>query len=501
MLKAKEFIKKVGIALLALNIFLVLHIESYAIVFHGNVIKNNNYSLVPYGKILSIEQNETVTTNNSSIADISNGMVTIKGTGYFDLTSTTSVGTESLELFAWNAYLKKGIYYTYKDSSLSEISGYIKSPTYLSVERDATTNTLKILDVYPSEQKGEIKNTYIKSFYNSSSDSSTSYYFNYSFTMDNVVETPAVEPTPSGENGGQQGETSQGSEGGSQQSGGNNGQSESGSQSSSSSSSSASKPEFKHTISGTKKKSYKNSSISVKIEKISGCYVAKIWVKDPSKQIGRKMAGWQSSVKQAATMLNSTNNAIVGINGSGFYVPGSWEPDSVIKKLGKSKWKYTTEGYLVIYNGKVLRKISGKKCNAILGILKNGSLKYYENNSYNDPINDGVYNTINFGPLMIKNGKAYKQRSGKVRMGYTSTNQRTCFGQVDSNNYIFIVGKKSLNQLASLGLKLHCNTLYNCDGGGSSSMWFRGKKSGNGSYVKSSSRRIEDVIYFKSLSS
>ena len=84
-------------------------------------------------------------------------------------------------------------------------------------------------------------------------------------------------------------------------------------------------------------------------------------------------------------------------------------------------------------------------------------------------------------------------------MGYTSPNSRTCFGQVDSNNYIMIVGYKSLDQLAGIGVKLHCQLLYNCDGGGSSSMWFRGKLSGSGSYVKKSNRGIEDVIYFTSL--
>ena len=240
--------------ILILNIIWLLHTNSYAIIFHGNATRLNDLYVIPYGKILSIEKNETVTTDNSSIAEIKTGMVTIKGTGYFTLTSKFESNTEEIKAFSWNTYLKKGTYYTYKDSSLSNIVGFIKSPTYLSVELDTASDTLKILDAYPSNQLGEIKNTYIKSFYDSSNDVSTSVYFDYSFKIEDIVEpspSSSVSPSIAPNQSANPTQTDQPV-------------------------SEANKPEYQYKKSGTLKKSFKNDSISVRVEKISKYLVSKI---------------------------------------------------------------------------------------------------------------------------------------------------------------------------------------------------------------------------------
>ena len=153
-------------------------------------------------------------------------------------------------------------------------------------------------------------------------------------------------------------------------------------------------------------------------------------------------------------------------------------------------------------NGIIRRKINGQKCNALLGILPSGKLKYYENNKYSDVINDGVKDTFTFGPTLIKDGKKYTQAVGKPRQSYNgSAAKRTAIGQIDENNYVIIVTASAakLTEMANFGLTLDCNFLYNLDGGGSSTLWFRNAKSGKGTQVKSSSRGVGDALYFTSL--
>ncbi len=179
---------------------------------------------------------------------------------------------------------------------------------------------------------------------------------------------------------------------------------------------------------------------------------------------------------------------------------GSWTPkESLIKK---TSWDKTTEGYLVISNGKIRRKVNGKQCNALLGILPNGSLKYYENDSYKTVINDGVKNTFTFGPLLIKDGKSYTQKVGSPRQSYSgSAAKRTAIGQIDENNFVIITTASTakLSEIRNLGLSIGCKTLYNLDGGGSTTLWFRNAKKGKGTQIKSSSRGVGDTLYFTSL--
>ena len=251
--------------------------------------------------------------------------------------------------------------------------------------------------------------------------------------------------------------------------------------------------------SGTVVQSYSDSSIKVSVEKISEYYVTRIWLKDPSKQLRKQEAGWGEALKTVNEMLNATEKTIVGCNASGFYLKGSWTPKE--DEIKKTPWNKTTEGFLVITNGVIRREIENKNCNALLGVLPNGSLKYYENNPYSDVHNDGVKNTFTFGPLLIKDGQPYKQVIGSPRQSYAGSGMRTTIGQIDSNNYVIITtkSKATLNEIATLGVRLGCQILYNLDGGGSTTLWFRGKLTGNGTQVMKSGRAVADALCFVSL--
>lgn len=242
---------------------------------------------------------------------------------------------------------------------------------------------------------------------------------------------------------------------------------------------------------------YSDETIKVSVEKINTFYVTKIWIKDSSMQIKKAEAGWGKELKTVNNMLNASTGAIIGCNGSGFYKSGSWSPSQ--SEIKKTKWDKTTEGYLVLTNGEVRREIEGQKTNALLGILPRGGFKYFENSPYKDVKNDGVKNTFTFGPMLVYDGKAYKQQVGTPRRTDVNTKKYlTSIGQVDSNNYVIIAAKSqsTLNDAAKLGISLDCKMLYNLDGGGSSTVWFRNATSGQGTQIKSSSRAVGDALYF-----
>lgn len=250
---------------------------------------------------------------------------------------------------------------------------------------------------------------------------------------------------------------------------------------------------------GSKLKEYSDETISVTVEKISTFYVAKIWIKDSSTQIKKAEATWGKELKTVNNMLNSSQGAIIGCNGSGFYKSGSWSPSQA--EIKKTKWDKTTEGYLVMTNGEVRREIAGQKTNALLGILPSGGFKYYENSPYDDVKNDGVKNTFTFGPMLVYDGKAYTQKVGKPRRSdVNNPKYLTAIGQIDANNYVIIAAKSqsTLNNAAKLGIELDCKMLYNLDGGGSSTVWFRNSTSGKGEHIKASSRAVGDALYFTS---
>ncbi len=116
---------------------------------------------------------------------------------------------------------------------------------------------------------------------------------------------------------------------------------------------------------------------------------------------------------------------------------------------------------------------------------------------------DGAWQILTFGPALIDNGEILEQ----VENGATHAlhhNPRTALGQISPFHYVFIVAdgrtKESrgltLPQLAQILSELDCSVAYNLDGGGSATMWFRGRlvnKPSDGKTAKE--RNVSDIVY------
>lgn len=234
--------------------------------------------------------------------------------------------------------------------------------------------------------------------------------------------------------------------------------------------------------------SYTGANGTVKVEQIatgSGdntvtYYVATVKLTDATalksafanNQFGR-------NITQKTSTIASNNNAIFAINGDyyGFRSSG-----------------------IVIRNGVVYR---------------DGSVKIYDETSTNGQklVKQGVWNTLSFGPSLVKNGKIVDGIDDveiDTNFGNHSIqgNQpRTLVGAKKDGTLVFVVvdGRDAgysrgvtMTEAAKIMLEQGCVTAYNLDGGGSSTMYFNGEVVNEPS--NGGERGTSDILYVEKLS-
>lgn len=119
-------------------------------------------------------------------------------------------------------------------------------------------------------------------------------------------------------------------------------------------------------------------------------------------------------------------------------------------------------------------------------------------------VENGVVQLFVFGPALVVNGDVVVGESTEVGKAMAS-NPRTAIGIIDELHYVFVVadGRSSeseglsLYELAQVMKDLGCETAYNLDGGGSSTMYFNGqvinKPTTSGRSIKE--REVSDIVY------
>ena len=119
---------------------------------------------------------------------------------------------------------------------------------------------------------------------------------------------------------------------------------------------------------------------------------------------------------------------------------------------------------------------------------------------------EGFFDSLifSFGPALVTDGEVSVADGDEVARSMAS-NPRTAIGQIGPLHYAFVVtdGRTeesaglSLVQLADLMLDIGCETAYNLDGGGSSTMVFQGEvvnnPTTNGRTI--TEREVSDIVY------
>ena len=161
-------------------------------------------------------------------------------------------------------------------------------------------------------------------------------------------------------------------------------------------------------------------------------------------------------------------------------------------------------GY-VIRDGIIYRS-SAKVDQEDLVIYKDGSMKIINESevSAQELVDDGAITVLSFGPALVENGKISVSQNEEVGKAMAS-NPRTAIAITEDNKYLFIVSDGrtdesdglSLYELATFAASLGAKTVYNLDGGGSSTMYFNGNvinnPTTNGWDI--SERGVSDIVY------
>ena len=88
------------------------------------------------------------------------------------------------------------------------------------------------------------------------------------------------------------------------------------------------------------------------------CYLTRLWMKEPDRQIRKVTAAWKKGLDFPKTMAGKLREAALLVNGSGYVSPQfPWIPDDY---PGESKdYFYTPLGSLTVTDGEVFRNLEG----------------------------------------------------------------------------------------------------------------------------------------------
>lgn len=233
---------------------------------------------------------------------------------------------------------------------------------------------------------------------------------------------------------------------------------------------------------------YSDSKTSITLKQYreydSNIYVADVTVSDAS-DLKTALANntYGRNITDTTSDMAANNNAVLAINGDYYGARQS--------------------GY-VIRNGKLYRDNSGNR--DALVIQKNGEFKFVSESetSASDLLQEGALQVFSFGPVLLNNGEISVGENDEVGMAMAS-NPRTAIGYLGNNHYVFVVSDGrtsesaglSLYELASFMKDLGVKDAYNLDGGGSSTMVFKGEIINNPTTSGRSGeeRAVSDIVY------
>ncbi len=214
-------------------------------------------------------------------------------------------------------------------------------------------------------------------------------------------------------------------------------------------------------------------------------YIADIQTTDPSKLMsGLADNSFGQNVSQTTSDIASETGALLAVNGD--------------------YYGFRSTGY-VMRNGYLYRSVSAGFDQEDLVIFQDGTMDIIKESEVTaeELQSQGAVQIYSFGPGLVENGTITVDEDDEVDRA-TSSNPRTAIGQISEGHYVMVVsdGRTSessgltLLQLASVMQNLGCQTAYNLDGGGSSTMVFNGQiinipVGGHGS----SERKVSDIVY------
>ena len=237
--------------------------------------------------------------------------------------------------------------------------------------------------------------------------------------------------------------------------------------------------------------SYNNGLVNIEIRYVrtlnTDVYVADVTVSDPS-LLGTALAegSFGRNVTDTTSSIAQENGAILAINGD--------------------YYGFRDSGY-VVRSGYLYRSTPARDPDQEdLVLYEDGSAEILKEADTSAEVlwENGAREIFSFGPGLVIDGEISVDSDDEVERAQV-TNPRTAFGVLSPLHYVFVVSDGrtkenvglSLLELAQFMKELGCNTAYNLDGGGSSTMWFNGEVLNHPTTFGDAiaERKISDIVY------
>ncbi len=228
-------------------------------------------------------------------------------------------------------------------------------------------------------------------------------------------------------------------------------------------------------------------TITTMVEYDTQIYVADVVLSDASYlKTGLAGGSFGRNIKDTTSNIAEECDAILAINGD--------------------YYGFRDRGY-VMRNGFLYRSsVQDDETSEDLVIYEDGSMEIVTESRTDAQtlVDRGAVQIFSFGPGLVEDGNLAVNEGSEVDQSMQS-NPRTAIGEIEPLHYILLVSDGRTDESAGLTLlelaqvmqDLGCQTAYNLDGGGSSTMWFMGEVINHPVSGKrhSSERSISDIVY------
>ena len=198
------------------------------------------------------------------------------------------------------------------------------------------------------------------------------------------------------------------------------------------------------------------------------CYLSKIWVQDPARQIRKVTAEWRKNIKLPRYMAEDIPEAALIINGSGYVSPTyPWIPENYPGT--NEDYYYTPLGSLTVTDGELFRDLEGVPYYG-LALDEDGLQMYVDADNETVKATNPVQTWSFYVECpMIRDNQDILPASWQFA---DRKARRTVIGRVNRNNYLILNVTSdggsglTLRRVSKFFLK-HFNTewVYNLDGG------------------------------------
>ena len=229
------------------------------------------------------------------------------------------------------------------------------------------------------------------------------------------------------------------------------------------------------------------------------CYLTRIWVQDPARQIRKATSKWKEDVKTADRLAAKVQGAALAINGSGFVSPlYPWIPENYPGT--NEDYYYTPLGSLTVTDGEVFRNLEGVSYYGLA--LDEDGLQMYVDADNEEVLATSPAQTWSFyiGCPMLRDNEDILPEDWEFADQLAS---RTVIGRVDKHNYLILTvtrerGKGITLRRASEFFRENFRTewVYDLDGGQSFALMSRKPGKKRMVTIATGGAKIADIMAF-----